>query len=62
MSKKPIKRERYEAAFTALYVDKGCDLHPACLTCPFERCRYDAAPDYDLTHSTTIGKHLSRSS
>lgn len=21
--------------------DEGCSLHPACLTCPFERCRYD---------------------
>ncbi len=25
------------------YRDTGCDLHPACLTCPFERCRYDAS-------------------
>jgi transposase-like protein len=23
------------------YVDTGCDLHPSCLTCPLERCRYD---------------------
>lgn len=23
------------------YRDTGCDLHPACLSCPFERCRYD---------------------
>ncbi len=23
------------------YRDEGCDLHPACLTCPFERCKYD---------------------
>jgi transposase-like protein len=23
------------------YKDTGCDLHPACLTCPFEYCRYD---------------------
>ena len=23
------------------YADTGCDLHPSCLTCPFERCRYD---------------------
>lgn len=21
--------------------DTGCDLHDSCLTCPFERCRYD---------------------
>jgi transposase-like protein len=26
------------------YPDKGCTYHPACLTCPFERCRYDG-PD-----------------
>lgn len=23
------------------YHDDGCDLHPACLTCPFAACRYD---------------------
>lgn len=23
------------------YRDDGCDLHPACLSCPFSRCRYD---------------------
>ena len=23
------------------YADNGCDLHPSCLTCPLERCRYD---------------------
>ena len=23
------------------YHDDGCDLHPACLTCPLARCRYD---------------------
>lgn len=23
------------------YRDTGCSLHPACLTCPFETCRYD---------------------
>lgn len=23
------------------YRDTGCDWHPACLTCPFEKCRYD---------------------
>ena len=21
--------------------DSGCDLHPACLTCPLPQCRYD---------------------
>ncbi|OGT54303.1 MAG: hypothetical protein A3E01_15170 [Gammaproteobacteria bacterium RIFCSPHIGHO2_12_FULL_63_22] len=24
-----------------VYLDTGCDLHANCLTCPFERCRYD---------------------
>ena len=24
------------------YADTGCDIHPSCLTCPLERCRYDA--------------------
>jgi transposase-like protein len=24
-----------------VYRDAGCDLHPACLSCPFPRCRYD---------------------
>ena len=23
------------------YRDDGCDIHPACLTCPLPRCRYD---------------------
>ena len=23
------------------YLDTGCDIHPACLTCPLARCRYD---------------------
>jgi hypothetical protein len=23
------------------YADTGCDLHPACLSCPLARCRYD---------------------
>lgn len=23
------------------YRDEGCDLYPACLTCPLPRCRYD---------------------
>jgi len=25
----------------AYYRDTGCSWHPTCLTCPFERCRYD---------------------
>jgi hypothetical protein len=24
------------------YTDSGCDIHPSCLTCPLERCRYDS--------------------
>lgn len=27
------------------YRDDGCDLHPACLTCPLPRCRYDEPGD-----------------
>lgn len=23
------------------YTDTGCELQPACLACPFDRCRYD---------------------
>lgn len=23
------------------YADTGCSLHPSCLSCPLERCRYD---------------------
>jgi hypothetical protein len=23
------------------YRDDGCDIHPACLTCPLPQCRYD---------------------
>lgn len=26
------------------YVDNGCSLAPACLTCPLAVCRYDAPP------------------
>jgi hypothetical protein len=25
----------------ARYRDDGCDIHPACLTCPLPRCRYE---------------------
>lgn len=25
-----------------VYVDRGCNYHPSCLTCPFAVCRYDA--------------------
>lgn len=31
---------------TTSYRDSGCSLHPACLTCPLPRCRYDI-PDLD---------------
>ncbi len=27
------------------YRDDGCDIHPACLTCPLPRCRYDEPYD-----------------
>lgn len=27
---------------TGIYADRGCEYHPSCLTCPFERCRFDS--------------------
>ena len=27
--------------FSKFMVSDGCDLHNHCLTCPFEKCRYD---------------------
>lgn len=27
-----------------VYADDGCDMAPACLTCPLPRCKYDMAP------------------
>ena len=32
-----------------LYRDTGCDLHPSCLACPLEVCRYDATPGNAIT-------------
>lgn len=29
----------------ARYRDTGCSLHSACLTCPFDKCRYDMTDD-----------------
>jgi len=40
-----VARVRFDALpENANYGDDGCDYHPACLTCPFAVCRYDA-PD-----------------
>lgn len=38
-------RARRSDAFPeqAEYRDDGCDMAPACLSCPFPRCRYDIA-------------------
>lgn len=38
-------RDRRDALpeYANYYRDSGCDLHDSCLTCPFERCRYDVA-------------------
>ena len=39
----PVRVQRRDALpeYTS-YADTGCDIHPSCLTCPLERCRYDA--------------------
>ena len=39
----PILRRARDNAFPDRleHVDTGCDLHPACLTCPLPVCRYD---------------------
>ena len=29
----------------AKYRDTGCSLHSSCLTCPFDKCRYDMTED-----------------
>lgn len=46
--------------------DTGCDLHPACLTCPFPVCRHDTengmhaylrgAQALEMTRLRTLGK------
>ena len=37
-----VKRTRRDAYPEDLvYVDRGCNYHPSCLTCPFVVCRYD---------------------
>ncbi|MCX6024641.1 MAG: hypothetical protein NTZ05_23500 [Chloroflexi bacterium] len=33
----PVRRARYQ--------DVGCELHPACLSCPLFRCRFDIPTD-----------------
>lgn len=37
---------RRDREHLTVYVDDGCDLAPACLSCPFVRCRYDPQPRY----------------
>lgn len=32
----------------AQWRDTGCSLHSACLTCPFDKCRYDMTEDERL--------------
>ncbi len=41
------------------YRDTGCDLHTACLTCPFERCRYDRPAD-SLSHAAVCKAERNR--
>lgn len=43
-----IQLERDPLEFTN-WRDTGCDLNPACLTCPFARCRYDEPPRLEQT-------------
>lgn len=41
------------------YPDLGCELAPACLTCPFPRCRYDEpAPRRNSAKLTRNGEIL----
>lgn len=39
----------------AVPADKGCNLHSSCLTCPFERCRYDTLPLVELAQPGPAG-------
>ena len=34
-------RDEWALPENVVYKDTGCDLFPACLTCPLPRCRYD---------------------
>jgi transposase-like protein len=36
------------------YRDTGCSYHPACLTCPLVRCRFDAAPGVARAEGATV--------
>lgn len=40
---RPATRREHlgQAVELSVVAHTGCDLHPACLTCPFEHCRYD---------------------
>ena len=33
------------------YADTGCSVHPACLSCPLPRCKYDITPSKGLPSS-----------
>lgn len=32
--------------------DRGCSLHPSCLSCPLPRCRYDGEPGWMSLEAT----------
>lgn len=50
------------------YEDTGCEIHPACLTCPLLRCRYDepgglktirlSARDKEIARAREAGRSL----
>jgi hypothetical protein len=37
------------------HTDTGCELHPACLSCPLPRCKYDD-PKYQKASSRQVKK------
>jgi hypothetical protein len=38
--------------------DRGCDLAPHCLECPFPRCRYDAASERSGSYGSPPGPRI----
>lgn len=41
-----------------LWQDTGCDLHPACLSCPLPRCRYDEPYDRHAEERADCDAHV----
>ena len=38
------------------YIGDGCDVHPACLSCPLPRCRYDDPVGYQRWQREELDK------